>query len=135
MNTKHLVPLAVLAVVSVAATALVLRTSTTTIASDRRGETVVPSLLAKAQSNEITGLSVRDSAGTITVELRGNRFVAADSGYPVKMDTISDLVASSAQLAFEEARTADSSRYGDLGLTDPAEKDAKDPGKEIAFRT
>lgn len=130
MNPKHLTPLAVLAAVSVLATAWALHTSTPTVASDRRGETVVPALLTKA--NDITGLVVRDSDGTFTVERRDNRFVAADSGYPVKTDTIRQIVGSSAALAFEESRTADPQRYGDLGLADPG---AKDAGKEVTFRT
>jgi Domain of unknown function (DUF4340) len=142
MNAKHLIPLAVLAAIGVAATAFVLRTSTSTVASDRRGESVVPALLAKA--NDITAVSIRDDSGTIAIERRGNRFVAADSGYPIKTDAIRDVVASSAELAFEEARTADPSRYGDLGLADPGAKNAgaKGPGanepeagKEVTFRT
>jgi len=130
MNTKHLTALAALAVISVAATALVLRTSAPTVASDRRGERVVPSLMAKA--NDITGLSVREGADTLAIERRDNRFVAADSGYPVKTDAVRDVVASSAELSFEESRTADPARYGDLGLADPG---AKDAGKEITLRT
>lgn len=133
MNQKHLTPLAILAAVSIGATALALRTSTSTVASDRRGESVLPSLLEKA--NEITGLSVRDSSGTVTIERRDNRFVAADSGYPVKTDAVRDLVASSAELTYEEARTADPARYGDLGLDDPGSKNEADAGKEITFRT
>jgi len=133
MNAKHLAPLAAVAAVSVAAAAWALQTGTQTVATDRRGESVVPSLLAKA--NDITGLTVRDGNGTITVERRNNQFVAAESGYPIKTDTIRDLVASSAELVFEEARTADPNRYGDLGLADPGAKDAKDAGKEITFRT
>src|SRR5215470_15035857 len=130
MNTKHLTTLAVLAAVSVAATAWVLRTSAPTMASDRHGEAVVPSLVAKA--NDITGLSIRDSIGTLAIERRDNRFVAADSGYPVKTDAVRDVVASSAELSFQEARTSDPARYGDLGLADPGSKDA---GKEITLRT
>jgi hypothetical protein len=133
MNAKHLAPLAVLAAISIAATAFVLRTSTPTVASDRRGESVVPSLLANA--NDVTGVSVRDDSGTVRVERRGNRFVAADSGYPIKTDAVRDVVASSAELSFEEARTADPNRYGDLGLADPGAKNAADAGKEITFRT
>jgi hypothetical protein len=133
MNAKHLTPLAVLAAVSVAATAWALHSNATTVASDRRGEAVVPSLAAKAK--DITGLVVRDNAGTIAVELRGGRWVAAESGYPIKLDTIREVVASSADLTFAEARTADPNRYGDLGLADPGAKDAKDAGKEITFRT
>jgi hypothetical protein len=130
MNTKHLTTLAVLAAVSVGVTAWVLQTSAPTVASDRRGETVVPSLVAKA--NDITGLSIRDSNGTLAIERRDNRFVAADSGYPIKTDAVRDVVASSAELSFQEARTSDPARYGDLGLADPG---AKDGGKEITFRT
>jgi hypothetical protein len=130
MNTKHLTTLAVLAAVSVAVTAWVLRTSAPTMASDRHGETVIPSLVAKA--NDITSLSIRDSAGILAIERRDNRFVAADSGYPIKTDAVRDVVASSAELSFQEARTSDPARYGDLGLADPG---AKDAGKEITFRT
>jgi hypothetical protein len=130
MNTKHLTTLAALAAISVAATAWVLQTSAPTVASDRRGETVVPSLAAKA--NDITGLSIRDGAGTLAIERRDNRFVASDSGYPIKTDAVRDVVASSAGLSFQEARTSDPARYGDLGLADPG---AKDAGKEITFRT
>ena len=130
MNAKHLTTLAVLAAISIGATAWVLQTSAPTVASDRRGETVVPSLAAKA--NDITGLSIRDGAGTLAIERRDNRFVATDSGYPIKTDPVRDVVASSADLSFQEARTSDPARYGDLGLADPG---AKDAGKEITFRT
>jgi Domain of unknown function (DUF4340) len=130
MNTKHLSTLAVLAAISIVTTAWVLRTGAPTVASDRRGETVVPSLVAKA--NDITGLSIRDGTGTLAIERRDNRFVAADSGYPIKTDAVRDIVASSAELIFEESRTADPARYGDLGLADPG---AKEAGKEISFRT
>jgi hypothetical protein len=130
MNAKQLTPLAVLAAISVGVTAWVLQTSAPTVASDRRGETVVPSLVAKA--NDITGLSISDGTGTLTIARRDNRFVAADSGYPIKTDAVRDIVASSAELSFQEARTSDPARYGDLGLADPGTKEA---GKEVTFRT
>src|SRR5260370_33570429 len=130
MNTKHLTTLAALAATSVGLTAWVLQTSAPTVASDRRGETIVPSLAAKA--NDLTGLSIRDGAGTLAIDRRDNRFVAADSGYPIKTDAVRDVVASSAELSFQEARTSDPARYGDLRLADPG---AKDSGKEIMFRT
>jgi len=133
MNAKHLTTLAVLAVISVAATAWSLRTGAPTVASDRRGESVVPSLMAKA--NDITGLTIREGADTLPIDRRDNRFVAADSGYPVKTDAVRDVVASSDELSFEEVRTSDPARYGDLGLADPGAKDAKDAGKEVTLRT
>jgi hypothetical protein len=130
MNAKHLTTLAVLAAISVGVAAWVLQTSAPTVASDRHGDAVVPSLVDKA--NDITGLSIRDGAGTLAIERRDNRFVAAESGYPIKTDAVRDIVASSAELQFQEARTKDPARYGDLGLADPG---AKDAGKEVTFRT
>jgi Domain of unknown function (DUF4340) len=130
MNMKHLTTLAALAAVSVATTAWVLRTSAPTVASDRHGETVIPALLTKA--NDITGLSVHEGTDTLAIERRGNRFVASDSGYPVKTDAVRDVIGSTAELSFEESRTADPARYGDLGLADPG---AKGAGKEITLRT
>jgi hypothetical protein len=129
MNARQLIVLAGLAVVSVVATAVVMKTGATTVASDHRGEAVVPTLRTRA--NELTGLTVRDGDTTMTVERRDNRFVAAESGYPVKLDPVRDIVTSSAELGFEEARTSDPARYGDLGLADPGKENA---GKEIVFR-
>jgi Domain of unknown function (DUF4340) len=129
MNARQLIVLAGLAIVSVVATAAVMKSGATTVASDRRGEAVVPALRTRA--NELTGLTVRDGDTTMAVERRDNRFVAAESGYPVKLDTVRDIVTSSAQLGFEEARTSDPARYGDLGLADPGKENA---GKEIVFR-
>jgi hypothetical protein len=129
MNARQLIVLAGLAIVSVVATAAVMKTSATIVASDRRGEAVVAALRTRA--NELTGLTVRDGDATMAIERRDNRFVAAESGYPVKLDTVRDIVTSSAELGFEEARTSDPARYGDLGLADPGKESA---GKEIVFR-
>jgi len=130
MNPKHLTTLAAVAAISIVATAWVLRTSAPTAASDRRGENVLPSLLARA--SDITGLSIRDGADTLVIERRASGFVASDSSYPVKTDAVGDVVASTSGLIFQEARTSDPARYGDLGLADAG---AKDAGKEITFRT
>jgi Domain of unknown function (DUF4340) len=130
MNPKHLTTLAALAAISILTTAWVMRTSAPTVASDRRGEVVVPSLLAKA--SDIVGLSIRDGADTFVIERRDNRYVASDSGYPVKTDAVGEVIASTAGLTFQEARTSDPARYGDLGL---AESGAENAGKEITFRT
>jgi hypothetical protein len=129
MNARQLIVLAGLAVVSVIATAAVMRTTATTVASDHRGEAVVPAL--RTRVGEITGLTVRDGDSTVTIERRDDGFVVADSGFPVRFDAVRDLVASSAALAFDEARTADPTRYGDLGLADIG---GETGGKEIVFR-
>jgi hypothetical protein len=131
MNSRQLAILAVLAAVSVAATAAVLRTGTQTIAADRRGERVLPGLVDKA--NEISGLTVREGADTLTMERKDTGFVAADSGFPVKTAAVRDLVASAIDLSFEEARTSDPSRYADLKLADPGPADTA--GTEIVFRS
>jgi hypothetical protein len=129
MNARQLIVLAGLAIVSVVATAAVMRTTATTVASDRRGEVVVPALRTRA--NELTSLTVRDGTNTLAIERRDNGFVAVDSGFPVKIDMVRDAVASIAELTFDEARTADPTRYGDLGLADSGSENA---GKEIVFR-
>jgi hypothetical protein len=137
MKTRQLSILAALAAISVVATAAVLRTSAPTIASDRRGEPVLPSLVVRA--NDVTSLTVREGAEALAIERRDNRFVAAESGFPVKTDAVSELLASSRELRFEEARTSDPGRYGDLGLADPETKGTgKDgatlAGKEVVLR-
>ena len=71
MNARQLIVLAGLAVVSVVATAAVMHTSATTVASDRRGEAVVPALRTRA--NELTGLIVRDGDDTMAIERRDNQ--------------------------------------------------------------
>ena len=129
MTAGQLKILAVLAAASVAATA-VLHSNTATIASDRRGERVLPGLADKA--NDITGVTVREATDMIAIERRNGGFVAADSGFPVKADAVRDLVAGAIELTFEEARTSDPARYGDLGLADPG---AADAGKEITLST
>jgi Domain of unknown function (DUF4340) len=128
MNARQLIVLAALAAVSVVATAAVMRTNATTVASDHRGELVIPALRTRAK--ELTGLTVRDGSSTMAIERRDNEFVA-ESGFPIKIDAIRDLVGSAAELTFEEARTADPKRYGELGLADPGGENA---GKEIVFK-
>jgi hypothetical protein len=130
MNARQLQILAVLAVLSVGATAAVLHTGSPTVASDRRGERVIPGLADKA--NDITGITVREAADMISIERRDGGLMAADSGFPVKVDAVRELVAGAIELTFEEARTSDPARYGDLGLADPG---AADAGKEITLRT
>jgi hypothetical protein len=128
MNARQLIVLAGLAIVSVAATAAVMKTNATTVASDRRGEAVLPAL--RSQANELASLTIRDGNTTFAVERRDNNFVS-DAGYPVKLDTVREVVTSSAELGFEESRTSDPARYGDLGLADPG---GENGGKEIVFR-
>jgi hypothetical protein len=130
MRTLQVAVLAVLAAASVAATAAVMRTGVASIASDRRGEQVLPGLGAKA--GDITGLVITQDKAPLTIQRNGTTFVAADSSYPIKTDAVRDLFTSSAELTFEEARTSDPSRYADLGLADPGSGEAA--GKEVVFR-
>jgi hypothetical protein len=130
ITARQLAILLGVAAASVAAAAVVSRTGTPTVAADRRGESVVPGLADKA--NQIAGLTVRKGAEALSMERRDAGFVAADSGFPVKTDAVRDLVASSIELTFEEGRTSDPARYGDLGLADPGETNG---GTEVALRT
>lgn len=129
MNSRQLAVLALLAVISVGATAAVLRSGTTTVAADRRGEPILPALRSKTR--DITAIVVRDGADTLSINRGDNAFVTADSGYPVKTDAVRDLVVSTIELTYEEARTSDPERYVDLGLADPG---AAGAGKEITVR-
>jgi hypothetical protein len=130
MNPRQLAILAVVALASVGTAAAVLRTGTPTVASDRRGERILPGLLDKA--NDITAVTVRKGEETLSMERRGAAFVAAGSGYPVKTDAVRDLLASSMELTYEEARTSDSVRYAELGLADSGSTGV---GTEVTFRT
>src|SRR5258707_14999994 len=116
MNMRQFGILAVVAALSVGATAVALRTGTPTIASDRRGEQVVPGLLDKA--NGLTGIVVRQGNDPITIEKRGSGFVVSETGFPVKTDLVRDLVTGLIELRFEEARTNDSARHSELGVAD-----------------
>ncbi|HLQ90360.1 MAG TPA: DUF4340 domain-containing protein, partial [Xanthobacteraceae bacterium] len=130
MNTRQFGILAVIAALSVGATALALRTGTRTIASDRRGEQVVPGLLDKA--NGLTGLVVRQGNDPITIEKRGSGFAVAEIGFPVKTDLVRDLVTGLIELRFEEARTSDPARLSELGLADAGSPGG---GKEVTLRS
>lgn len=130
MRTLQVAVLAVLAAASVAATAAVMSTGTASVASDRRGQPVLPGLAAKA--SDITALVIRQDKDPLTIERHDAAFVVSGSNYPVKSDAVRDLFTSSLELTFEEARTSDPSRYSDLGLADPGSADAA--GKEIVFR-
>jgi len=129
MNTRHLTILAVIAAVSVGATALALRTGTSKIASDRRGELVVPGLLDRA--NGLTAVTVRQGNDPITIEKRGSGFALAEVGFPVKTDLVRDLVTGLIELRFEEARTNDPTRLSELGVADAGSPGG---GKEVTLR-
>jgi Domain of unknown function (DUF4340) len=97
---------------------------------------VLPELDAKA--NEITGVVLREGGDTISIERRNAAFVTADAGFPVKTDAVRQLIASSMELSFEEARTSDPARYADLGLADPGSAAAagdQAAAREIILRT
>jgi hypothetical protein len=129
MNARQLTVLGGIAAVSVVATAAVMHTTATAVPSDHRGELVVPALRSRA--GELTGITIRDGADTFTIERRGGEFVAADSGFPVRLDAVREVVTQSAGLAFNEARTSDPARYAELGLAESG--DGK--GKEIVFHS
>jgi uncharacterized protein DUF4340 len=128
MNARQLTVLGGVAAICVAATAAVVHTTATAVPSDHRGEPVVPALRSRA--GELTGITIRDGADTFAIERRGGEFVAADSGFPVRLDALREVVTQSAGLTFNDARTSDPARYSELGLADSGDGS----GKEIVFR-
>ena len=120
MRAKGLIFLAGLTIVAVGATSTILRTNPSRIVSDRRGEVVFPDL--PGAGGDITLIDIQDGDRSIAIERKDNGFVAAGSNYPVKIEPLRDLVATLANLRFEEAKTADPARYSDLGLGEPGSK-------------
>jgi hypothetical protein len=117
MNVKQVGILAVLAVAAVGATSVALRSGPQGFATDRRGEAMFPGLTQRA--NDVASVTIRDFEKTFVVERRENGFFDRDSGYPVKPEAYRDLVAGASMLSFEETKTSDPARYGDLGLAEP----------------
>jgi len=120
MKTKGLIILAGLTIVALATTSAILRTNPSRIVSDRRGEVVFPELASAG--GDISLIDIQDGDRSIAIERKDNGFVAAGSKYPVKIEPLRDLVATLANLRFEEAKTADPARYSDLGLGEPGSK-------------
>jgi hypothetical protein len=128
MNARQLTVLGGIAAICVVATAAVMHTTATAVPSDHRGDPVVPALRSRA--GDLTGITIRDGADTFAIERRGGEFVAADSGFPVRLDAVREVVTQSAGLTFNDARTSDPARYSELGLADTGDGS----GKEIMFR-
>ena len=114
MNAKGLSILALVTVAAVGATAYVSRTSSSNVASDRRGQVALPNI--ETRGGEIASIELKDGDHGLMVERKDNGFVASGSNYPVKLDIVRDLVATAAALRFEEAKTSNPARYVDLGL-------------------
>ena len=130
MNKKQIIVLAALAAASAAATHFTLRSAPQSIASDRRGERVFPALLQRA--NDVASITIRDEDKAFTVERRDNGFIDKESRYPARPEAFRDMVAGAATLAFEESKTADPARYGDLGLADVGQGEKS--GREVIMR-
>lgn len=132
MNTKHLIILGALAAAGIAANAVVYSTSPQRILTDKRGVMMFPDLISRA--NDIATISVRDKDGLFEVERKDKGFFEKDSGYAVKPELFRDVAAGAATLTYEEAKTADETRLGDLGLADPAKDKTDKAGREVTFR-
>lgn len=131
MNVKQIGALVVVTAVAVGGAAWSLRAGPQGFATDRRGEIVFPALVQRA--NDVASISVRDYERSFTIERRADGFYNKESGYPVKADAYRDLVAGVATLAFEETKTADPARYGDLGLAEPGAA-PETVGRDVTLR-
>jgi hypothetical protein len=130
MNTRHILILAALAAASAAATAVTLRNAPQSIAADRRGERMFPALLSRA--NDVATISIKDNDREFTVERRDNGFFDKDSRYVARPESFRDMVTGAATMTFEEAKTADPARYGDLGLAEIGQGDKS--GRLVTMR-
>jgi hypothetical protein len=131
MNIKQIGILTVLAALAVGAAGYTLRVGSQGFATDKRGQVVFPGLVQRA--NDVASITIRDSERTYTIEKREDGFYDKDSGYPAKADAFRDVVSGAALLSFEETKTADPTRYADLGLADPgAAPDAV--GRQVILR-
>jgi hypothetical protein len=130
MNGKGLGVLAALTVVALGATAYVMKTTPSIVISDRRGETVFPSL--QTRGADIASIEVKDADRGVTLQRRGDGFIDTITDFPVKLDPVRDVVATAAALRFEEAKTADPERYKDLGLEAPG--GGMDSGRQVTIK-
>ena len=131
MNVKQIGILTILAAASVGAASYTLRTGAQGFATDKRGQTVFPGLVQRA--NDVASLTIRDAERSYTIEKRADGFYDKDSGYPAKADAFRDVVSGAALLSFEETKTADPARFGDLGLADPGAS-PEAIGREVTLR-
>ncbi len=133
MDSKQVIILGCVAAAAVALTTYTDNTSPQRFAGDRRSVAVFPELAARA--NSIATISVRDKDKTFTVERTDKGFFDKESRYPVKPELFRDLVGNASTLSYEEAKTADEKRYGDLGLGDPDSTEKPErAGREVVIR-
>jgi hypothetical protein len=119
MTKRQLGLLAAITLLALLAVGFFSPTATKQLAADRRGERILPQLLTKA--NDITSLRIRTGDTIMQIERRDDGFIDKDTGFPVKTDTVHDVISGTAALSFEEARTNDPARYSELALSDQGE--------------
>lgn len=131
MNVKQIGILAILAAASAGAASYTLRAGSQGFAADKRGQQVFPGLVQHA--NDVASLTIRDAERSYTIEKRDSGFFDQESGYPAKADAFRDVVSGAALLSFEETKTAEPARYGDLGLADPGAA-PETVGRQVTLR-
>jgi Domain of unknown function (DUF4340) len=129
MTKRQLGILAALTFICSLAVAFLSPTATKQLATDRRGERVMPILLTRA--NDIARLHMRTGKLTMDIDKKGDGFIDKDSGFPIKIDTLRDVISGTAALTFEEARSNDPSRYSDMALADEGELGTT--GRDVTF--
>ena len=129
MTQRQLGLLAALTIISVLAVAFFSPPPTQQLAADHRGEPVVPVLLTRA--NDIAALKIRTGNQIMEIVKKDDGFIDKDTGFPIKIDTLHDVISGTAALTFEEARTSDPSRFGELALSDQGEIGTT--GRDVTF--
>lgn len=129
MTLRQLSIVATLAFISMVAVNFLSPTATKQLAADRRGEPIVPILLTRA--NDITSLRIRTGKSVMQIDKKDDGFVDKETGFPVKTDTLHDIISGTAALTFEETRTSDPSRFSELALSDEGELGST--GRDVTF--
>ena len=123
MNAKSLIVLAVVAVAAAAA-ALTVHQSSRPDALEVDGGYLFPEL--RNQVNDVDRIVIRSGEEELTVERRDEAWVdPASDGYPVKFETVKQLLMSASGLEVHEAKTKNPDLFDRLGVQDPGAEDSK----------
>ncbi|HWA82521.1 MAG TPA: DUF4340 domain-containing protein, partial [Fimbriimonadaceae bacterium] len=115
--------LAVGAIVSVVAAAVVYTSSTGWSTVAQHGVPLFPNLRSGKPDIEVVAIASGDK--TLTLENHDQKWTAKErSGYPVQADKVRELIRGLSEAELVEAKTRNKQRYALIGLEDPTDKDA-----------
>lgn len=123
MSPRGFLALAVAAIVSVAAAAIVYSSSTSWSSLSQSGVALFPNLQSGKPNIEAVAIVSGDES--LTLEDHDQKWLAKErGGYPVEADKVRELIRAIASAELVEAKTRDKQRYALIGLEDPTDKTA-----------